>query len=62
MLDLLGVLFSTTAVLYVAWRAAKLDELYPWFDHVAGPEGNAEPRNDGRRTADDDFGGHRQPR
>jgi hypothetical protein len=61
MLDLLGVLFSTTAVLFVAWRAAKLDQLYPWFEHGPGPEEEAKLRNDGGRTADG-FGGYRQSR
>lgn len=61
MLDVLGVLFSTLAVLFVVWRAAKLDELYPWFEHVSDSEGGAEPGKDGRRTVDA-FGGQRQPR
>ena len=52
MLDTLAVLFSTMAVLFVAWHAAKLDELYPWFDHVPDPEGDAGPSNDARRTAE----------
>ncbi len=46
MLDSLGVLFSTLAVLYVVWRAAKLDDVYPWFDHVSGPKADVEPGND----------------
>jgi len=52
MLDVLGVLFSTIAVLFVVWRAAKLDELYPWFDHVSGPKGGEEPGNDERQKVD----------
>ena len=52
MLDVLGVLFSTMAVLFVVWRAAKLDELYPWFDPVPSPGGDVEPDDDGRRTAE----------
>jgi hypothetical protein len=59
MLDALGVLISTVAVLYVAWRAAKLDELYPWFEHV--PEGGAEAGNDAKRNADA-LAGRRQSR
>jgi hypothetical protein len=60
MLDVIGILFSTMAVLYVVWRATKLDELYPWFDHVPDPEEGAEPRNDGRQRAS--LGGQGQPR
>jgi hypothetical protein len=56
----IGILFSTMAVLYVVWRATKLDELYPWFDHVPDPKEDAGPRNDGRRTAS--LGGQGQPR
>ena len=52
MLDVLGVLISTLAVLYVAWRAAKLDGLYPWFEDVPVSEGEGEPGNDERRAAD----------
>lgn len=52
MLDLLGVLFSTMAVLFVGWRAARLDERYPWFDHASGPEGDAGQSNDARWGAE----------
>ena len=58
MLDVVGILFSTIAVLYVVWRAVKLDELYPWFDHVPDPEEG--PRHDERQTAS--LGGQGQPR
>jgi hypothetical protein len=61
MLDLLGVLFSTMAVLFVVWRAAKLDDVYPWFEHTPGPEGDAKLRNDRGRPADG-LGGHRPSR
>jgi hypothetical protein len=61
MLDLLGVLFSTIAVLLVAWRAAKLDQLYPWFDHVSDSEEGVETGDDGRRPADV-YGRQKQPR
>ena len=52
MLDTLGVLFSTMAVLFVVWRAAKLDERYPWFDPAAGPEGDAGSVNEARWTTE----------
>jgi hypothetical protein len=59
MLDVLAVLFSTIAVLFVVWRAAKLDDLYPWFEHAPGPDADAK-RHAGR--PDDGLGGHRQSR
>ncbi len=58
MLDLVGILFSTMAVMFVVWRAAKLDELYPWFEHVPDSQEGAGPRDDGRQT----LGGQGQPR
>ena len=61
MLDLLGVLFSTIGVLLVAVRAAKLDEVYPWFDPIPDSESGAAPGHDARRTMDA-LGGQRHPR
>jgi hypothetical protein len=43
MLDVLGILISTTAALLVVCRAAKLDELYPLFDDASACEAGPAP-------------------
>jgi hypothetical protein len=32
MIDNVSILFSTLMVMYIVWRAAKLDRVRPWFE------------------------------
>lgn len=47
MLDLLGIIVSTVAILFVMFRAVQLDSKLPWFAQVK-PSGNPTDDKSGR--------------
>lgn len=44
MLDLTGIMFSSLMMLYVAFRALRLDRAMPWFQHVTKTVKAADPQ------------------
>ena len=50
MIDNFSILFSTLMVMYIVWRAAKLDRVRPWFETRALYE-KAQPRDAAARAA-----------
>ena len=50
MIDITSILFSTLMVMYVVWRAAKLDRVLPWFETRALHE-QGRPREAAKRQA-----------
>ena len=50
MIDNFSILFSTLMVMYVVWRAAKMDRVRPWFETRSFYE-KAEPREAAPRAA-----------
>ncbi len=51
MIDNFSILFSTLMVIYVVWRAAKMDRVRPWFETRALYE-KAQPRDTAARAAE----------
>jgi len=41
MLDTFALLSSSLCILYVMFRAAQMDRLFPWFEREAAPDGDA---------------------
>jgi hypothetical protein len=50
MIDNFAILFSTIMMMYVIWRAAKMDRIRPWFETRSFYE-QTEPREAAARAA-----------
>jgi hypothetical protein len=50
MIDNFSILFSTLMVVYIVWRAAKMDRVRPWFETRALYE-KGQPRDAAARAA-----------
>ncbi|MFI4981813.1 MAG: hypothetical protein ACHQIO_15825 [Nevskiales bacterium] len=50
MIDNFAILFSTLMVMYIVWRAAKLDRVRPWFE-TRSLYDKAQPREAAAREA-----------
>ena len=62
MIDNFSILFSTLMVMYIVWRAAKLDRIRPWFETRSLYE-QAQPREAAERAAAKrKAGGNGKPR
>ena len=50
MIDNFSIMFSTLMVMYIVWRAAKMDRVRPWFETRALYE-QTQPRDAAARAA-----------
>jgi len=61
MIDNFSIIFSTLMVMYVVWRAAKMDRVRPWFETRSLYE-QAQPREAAARAAAQRKTGGGKPR